>query len=782
MTLKDTAMKYRAEILLGAILLFSAFLNFWNVWNQGFSNAYYAAAVRSMLENPGIAFFNSYDAAGFVTIDKPPVGLWVQAISAIIFGYSGWALVLPQALAGVGSVALVFVIVSRPFGKPAGLVSAFALAVTPIFVAVSRNGTMDGTLIFVLLLALWVALKAAREQSLPLLLVSVTLIGIGFNIKMIQAFIIVPAVFVIYLLGLREAPWKKQALHLVLALLVLMVVSLSWAVAVDMIPAGERPYIGGSGDNTVLGLIVNYNGLHRLENGGMGGAGGPGGTPAGFGGPMGAGTMPDNRDRTLFGDTMMENRTADRTGTGNTAPTSMMAPPGQQDQSGMSPPTDLANGPSGTPAGQTGPGGMAGRMTGGMGGGMDNSGSPGVFRLFNAGLAGQITWLLPFALIGLLAWWRRPASLSLKGLVDAGLFRERGLVLLGAGLWLLPGLIYFSFTTGFWHTYYIATIAPPLAMLVGTGVLGLYESWCSGGVRGWLLIAAVAITGVIQLLFLSYSQPWSDICMMILIPAVIIASVLLAVVKLRTTGDTRQGRTIASAAIAILFLATTVWAFTPLVYGDGGNLPVAGPQQTRGGGGMGNLFSGSGDSTSQLAEYLLSHRTGETWIVAVSSSMGEGANLIIKTGEPVMSLGGFSGSDQILTVDSLKDLIDRGKIRYFLGSGSGGGGGPGGGNSGIFTWVSGHCTEVPAAEWSGSYGNLSSSARPAYMNMTSMANPGSGAALIRGSSPENTIRIIPSVFGNMTAGYPGSSTTFRNSGVPGGANTLYDCAGYIGQT
>lgn len=112
MTLKETAVNYRMEILLGAILLISGFLNFWNLWNTGFSNTYYAAAVRSMLENPGMAFFNSFDAAGFVTIDKPPVGLWVQSLSAALLGFSGWTLELPQALAGVGSVALVYAIVS----------------------------------------------------------------------------------------------------------------------------------------------------------------------------------------------------------------------------------------------------------------------------------------------------------------------------------------------------------------------------------------------------------------------------------------------------------------------------------------------------------------------------------------------------------------------------------------------------------------------------------------------------------------------------------------------
>jgi len=164
---EDRIKKYPAEIALCAILCLSAFLNLWNIWNGGFSNAYYAAAVKSTLTNPVAGFFNSLDPAGFITVDKPPVGLWVQAVFAAVLGFSGWALILPQALAGVGSVALIYFIVSRPFGKPAGLVAAFALAVTPISVAVARSGTMDMQMVFVILLAVWAALKAAREQSLP---------------------------------------------------------------------------------------------------------------------------------------------------------------------------------------------------------------------------------------------------------------------------------------------------------------------------------------------------------------------------------------------------------------------------------------------------------------------------------------------------------------------------------------------------------------------------------------------------------------------------------------
>jgi 4-amino-4-deoxy-L-arabinose transferase-like glycosyltransferase len=742
MTFSQTVKQYQAEILLGAILLLSAFLNIWNVWNQGFTNTYYAAAVRSMLENPGMALFNAFDAAGFVTIDKPPVGLWVQAVSALLFGFSGWALVLPQALAGVGSVGLVYAIVSRPFGKAAGLVSALALAVTPIIVAVSRNGTMDGLLIFVLILSLWVACKAAREQSLPLLLVSVILIGIGFNIKMIQAFIVVPAVLVIYALGTRGQPRTRQALHLGLALLVLATVSLSWAVAIDMVPADQRPYIGGSGDNTVLGLIINYNGLHRLENGA-----GTGGDPGGI--PMGTGAQPGGQNRTSFMTGMPQNRTAVRPGDGGDTAAGMMASPGRQDQGVQGQqPSPMTDGQSSSFGDPSQPGGR-------NGGGMDETGTPGISRLFGAGLAGQISWLLPFALVGLVAWWRRPASLSLAGLKDAGLFSERGLVLLAAWLWLLPGLLYFSFTTGFWHTYYLATIAPPLAMVVGISALGLYEAYGSGGMRGWLLVGAVAVTGLIQVLFLSYSEPWSGPLVPVLLAGVVVFSILLAVLKFRNPpGTGYYSRVIAAAAIAILFLATTVWAVTPLVSGNSGNLPVAGPQVNRGGAGMGNTLSETGNGTSRLAEYLLSHQTGETWIVAVPSSNSQGAGLIIETGEAVMSLGGFSGSDQILTVNSLKRLIDAGRIRYFLGSGIGSGGGTGGGNAEIFTWVSDHCAVVPAADWGGS------------------------------SAGTTTVPLSP-VAGNTTAmdraGF--NTTPGRSSTGPGGdQNTLYDCAGYIGQT
>jgi 4-amino-4-deoxy-L-arabinose transferase-like glycosyltransferase len=569
----------QAEIILASILVLSAFLNLWNIWNQGITDSYYAAAVKSMLINPRIAFFNPFDPAGFITVDKPPIGLWIQAIFAAILGFSGWVLVLPQALAGIGSVALIYLIVARPFGKTAGLIAALALSITPIFVAVSRSGIMDAQLIFIILLAVWVALKATREHSLLWLLVSVVLIGIGFNIKMIQSFIVVPVVFMVYFLGTTDLSVRKRIIHLIIAVLVLLAVSLSWAVAVDMIPADQRPYIGGSEDNTVLNLIINYNGLERFE-----------------------------ANRGIFGNYYVV-------------------------------------------------------------------GTPDITRLGGEHLAGQFSWLLPLALISLLLWVGNPSYSSLKWFEIGGITDERTLTIIAMLLWLMPGLLFFSFTPVF-YAYYLATIAPPLAGLVGIGVITLYQEYLAGGWKGWFLVGTVLVTGLLQALFLSYDATWSGL----LIPLVMFVTIgctgILAYLRMRKFPFSRNHQKhLIIISLGLLFIAPFVWSCTVPVYGFENSLqPTAGPRESRVGNdtwwqGFNSTYGLEYDiSTQQLTQFLLTHNTNETWILAVPNYMDHlyAADLIIDTGRPVMLLNGASGSDQIVNESSLAALIREGKVRYFL--------------------------------------------------------------------------------------------------------------------
>jgi len=253
----------KEKIALAAIVALSAMFNLVNLGIEGYSNQYYAAGVKSMTLSLKNFFFVAMDPAGFVSIDKPPLGFWMQAISAKIFGFSGWSTILPQALAGVLSVVLIYFIVKKSFGSAAGLISALCLAVTPVFVAASRNNTIDNQLVFVLLLACWAVSIAAEKGKLKYLILSMVFVGLGFNVKMLQAYMILPAIYVLYLFS-SSISVKKRMIHLIAGTAVLLVVSLSWAWIVDSIPAADRPYVGSSNNNTVTGLITGHNGTERL--------------------------------------------------------------------------------------------------------------------------------------------------------------------------------------------------------------------------------------------------------------------------------------------------------------------------------------------------------------------------------------------------------------------------------------------------------------------------------------------------------------------------------------
>ncbi|NCP16541.1 glycosyltransferase family 39 protein, partial [bacterium] len=186
-------------LALAAVLALAIWLHFYRLGQEGYGNLYYAAAVKSMLTNWHNFFFASFDPGGFVTVDKPPLGLWVQAASAALLGLSGFSLALPQALAGVLSVLLLYYLVRRVFGPTAGLLAALVLAVTPISIAANRNNTMDSQLVLTSLLAAWAVILAAEKGKSRYLLLGFLLVGVGFNIKMLQAYMILPAFYLLYL-------------------------------------------------------------------------------------------------------------------------------------------------------------------------------------------------------------------------------------------------------------------------------------------------------------------------------------------------------------------------------------------------------------------------------------------------------------------------------------------------------------------------------------------------------------------------------------------------------
>src|SRR5256886_3741795 len=251
------------RLALGGIILISIFMNFIQLGQNGFGNLYYAAGIRSMLDNWHTFFLVSYDPGGFVTIDNPPLGFWLQVASAKLLGFTPFSVFLPQAIAGVLSVLLLYYLVRRHFGVVAGLLAALALALSPISVVTNRNITIDSTLALVLLVGAWAVMQAAETGRLRWLLLSAAIVGIGFNVKMLEAYLGVPAYGLLYLLAAPISLWKRIG-QLALAVVVLLAISLSWALVVDLTPASLRPYVGSSQNNSEISLALGYNGINRL--------------------------------------------------------------------------------------------------------------------------------------------------------------------------------------------------------------------------------------------------------------------------------------------------------------------------------------------------------------------------------------------------------------------------------------------------------------------------------------------------------------------------------------
>jgi 4-amino-4-deoxy-L-arabinose transferase-like glycosyltransferase len=241
------------------VLLIAAVLRLWRLEESGFGTAYYAAGVRSMLQGAWLFFYNSFDPAGFISLDKPPVAFWIQTAFAAVLGYSGWTIHLPQALAGIASVALLYRLVRQPFGVPAGLLAALLLAVMPVAVAVDRSNNTDSWLVFFLLLA---AMAALRGRGLSLV-AAMALLGVAFNVKMLAALICGPALLAGWWFA-GTLDWRRRLSWMAAAGVTLAVVSLAWAVAFDLTPKDSRPYAGSSHDNSMLELIVVHNGLERF--------------------------------------------------------------------------------------------------------------------------------------------------------------------------------------------------------------------------------------------------------------------------------------------------------------------------------------------------------------------------------------------------------------------------------------------------------------------------------------------------------------------------------------
>ncbi|MFF7456742.1 glycosyltransferase family 39 protein [Kitasatospora sp. NPDC008115] len=713
-----------------ALLAATAVLYLWGLSASGWANSFYSAAAQAGSQSWKAFFYGSSDAGNFITVDKPPLALWPMALAARVFGLSSWSVLAPQALMAVATVAVLYATVRRRFTPLAGLLAGAAFALTPVAALMFRFNNPDALLVLLLTLAAYGLLRAIEAAGTRWLVFTGVMFGLAFLTKTLQAFLVLPAFALVYLVAAPTGLWRRVR-QLLAGGLAAVVAGGWWVAVVELVPASARPYVGGSQDNSFLSLTFGYNGLGRLNGNETGSVGG------------GRIRMPAAGVEAALGG----------------------APAG-------------ADGAAGA-VGAAGAAGAAGAPPGGMRGG-GGWGETGITRLFDGDIGGQIAWLLPAALILLLfGLWatRRHARTD----------TARAAFLVWGG-WLLCTALTFSFMSGIFHQYYTVALAPAVAALVGMGADGLWRA------RHRLPYAAVlagtlAVTAVWAYVLLGRSAdflPWLRPAVpaggLLAAVALLVAGPLGARLARRGGGPSRLAGRLAAvaglvgtaaalggpAAYAVETVNTphrgsivlagpaveggfgpgggrrgpggtgdgpVLWqngrTVTPPQQdggqggapglpqqdggrngrtpgGDGGQGPYAfagGPAGGMGGpGGMGGLLNGA-QVGAEAADLLKQGADGYRWAAATSGSQNA-ASYQLASGVPVMALGGFNGTDPSLSLSAFQQYVREGKVHWFIGGNSrgtadapGGPGDPGqdGGASQSQTaqieeWVASHYT------------------------------------------------------------------------------------------
>jgi len=625
--------------LLG-LLAATAVLYLWDLSASGYANSYYAAAVQAGTQSWKAFLFGSLDSGNAITVDKPPASLWVMVASGRIFGFSSWSLLVPQALMGVASVGLLFGAVRRWAGPAAGLVAGAALALTPAAVLMFRFDNPDALLTLLLVAGAYAVVRAVDAASVKAstwwLVAAGTAVGFGFLAKMGQALLVVPAFGLVYLVA-GPTRLRTRVLQL-LAALGAVVVSAGWYIAlVELWPAADRPYIGGSTTNSLLELALGYNGIGRLLGGsGNGGGGGAGGGNSGFGGTAGI-------TRLFTGELALEASWL--------LPAALILLAGGLAWSLRAARTDRLRAAMLLWGGWT-------LVTGLVFSFMSGTMHP----YYTVALAPGIAALVG---VGTVALLRRRASLPARAVLASAAAATAGwsFVLLAGSSEAFAWTRWIVLAAGV--VAVLGLLAGSARRLVVVGLLAAALTGAAGAGTYAVATAATAHTGSI--------------------PAVGTSSSAMGGMGGGPTGERPSGGFGAPPASSS-GTGTSAAGDTATGGTTTGDAATGAPA-----GGFGGPGGDGGSANSALVALL--EASGSTWSAAASSAQ-TAASLELASGTAVMATGGFSGSDSAITPAQFQADVAAGQIHYWVGGGQGGG--PGGGTGSttaqITAWVQAHYT------------------------------------------------------------------------------------------
>jgi 4-amino-4-deoxy-L-arabinose transferase-like glycosyltransferase len=636
-----------------ALLTLTALLYAAGLSRNGWANDFYSAAVQAGTKSWKAFFFGSFDASSFITVDKTPASLWVMELSARVFGLNYWSVLLPQAAEGVASVGILYAAVRRWSGPSAGLIAAGVLAVTPVATLMFRFNNPDALLVLLMTAAAYAMVRATESGRTRWIVLAGALLGFGFLTKMLQAFLVLPAFALVYLVA-GPPRLGRRVWQLLAGGAALLLAAGWWVAVVQFIPAADRPYVGGSTNDSVLQLALGYNGLGRLDGNETGSVGLNGGAGGAFGGSTGLG------------------------------------------------------------------------------------------RLFASEMGGQISWLLPAALIALaaLVWlsWRRQRT-----------DRVRAAALLWGGWLIVTGLV-FSYMSGIIHPYYTVALAPAIGALAGIGAVTLWRARLSM-VAGRplaaraVLAAALVVTAWWAYVLLGRSAGWLPW----LRPLVLVCGLAAAaaVIAERWLPGRAVLLSVAPLALVASLAGPLAYSLDTVATSHTGALPSAGPSvasfggpggfggarrggfggpggSTQGGtapggsvqggtgavpggtsgstagrsgrfpgaqggqgGGIGGGLGGSTQVSSAITKLLTSGATGYRWAAATVGAESA-APFQLASGEPIMAIGGFNGTDQTPSLAEFKAMVAAHELHYFIGTNGHTFGGGSGDATQITSWVEAH--------------------------------------------------------------------------------------------
>ena len=530
-----------------------------DVTRSGYGNSYYATGALAASRSWGAMFNNAADLGGFVSLDKGPLPDWLMGLSGRVFGFGSLSVMLPGALYGIATVLVLHDTVRRALGHEIAILAALMMALTPVAVLVGRYNAPDALLLALLVGAAWSVTVAVQTGHLRELLLCAILVGLAFNTKMLEAYLVAPALGLAYLLTARRS-LRRRLLELALAASLTLFVSLLWFGAMMLVPASGRPYVGESSDNSWFQLILGGNGVERV----------------------------------------------------------------------------------------TGSAGAFGRHLEGN-----------LLYLSSSHISGQIAWLLPLALVGLVL-----------GMLEARRSRRTSFAFgsyLLWGTWLLVGSLVLSFSAGTRHAYYTSLLAPAVATLAAAAIVTLWRSARASPTAASALALSITGTAAVSFAILTHAPDFVPWLRWIVLAggAVAVAAIL---TRQRSTRD-RAGVTLGLIATAVASLAgPAAYSLATAARGHSGYDPIAGPGPHHPA--PTPVAERSGELTQPqslalLTSYLLTHRDHARFIVAATDAKTADP-IALASRQAVITIGGFSGSDPTPTPGQLAQLVGSGKLRYVL--------------------------------------------------------------------------------------------------------------------